>query len=170
MDRFGVISADSHVTEPADLWTERLDRGLRDRAPHVIENPGEGPRLLFAAEGAPTFPVAGGFAAGKSGKELRDLMGQGYEAARPSGWDPVARIDDQQLDGVDAEILYPSLGMSIFGMPDAELQRACFHAYNDWVAEYCSHDPKRLYGIGLISLEDLDHVEKDLEHIAEQGM
>ncbi|MGE4651266.1 MAG: amidohydrolase family protein, partial [Myxococcota bacterium] len=166
----GVISADSHVTEPMDLWQERLDARFRDRAPCVIENPAEGPRFLFTAEGTAPFPLAGGFAAGRSGEELKEIFGKGYEAARPSGWDPVERIKDQELDGLDAEILYPTLGMSTFGMPDAELQRACFHAYNDWVAEYCSHDPKRLYGIGLISLEDLTHVEQDLERIAEQGM
>ena len=43
--------------------------------------------------------------------------------------------------------------MPLFTMSDAELQRACFAAYNDWVAEFCRHDPRRLYGIGLISLE-----------------
>ena len=166
----GVISADSHVTEPMDLWQERLDTRFRDRAPCVIENPDKGPRFLFTAEGTSPFPLAGGFAAGRSGEELKEIFGKGYEAARPSGWDPVERIKDQELDGLDAEVLYPTLGMSTFGMPDAELQRACFHAYNDWVAEYCSHDPKRLYGIGLISLEDLTHVEEDLEHIAKQGM
>ena len=166
----GVISADSHVTEPMDLWQERLDARFRDRAPSVIENPGEGPRFLFVAEGTAPFPLAGGFAAGRSGQELKEIFGKGYEAARPSGWDPVERIKDQELDGLDAEVLYPSLGMTTFGMPDAELQRACFHAYNDWVAEYCSHDPKRLYGIGLISLEEMTHVEEDLERIAKQGM
>jgi hypothetical protein len=34
----GVVCADSHVTEPADLWLERLDRSDRDRAPHVERN------------------------------------------------------------------------------------------------------------------------------------
>ena len=170
MTGHGVISADSHVTEPMDLWQERLDARFRDRAPCVIENPGEGPRFLFTAEGSAPFPLAGGFAAGRSGEELKEIFGKGYEAARPSGWDPIERIKDQELDGLDAEVLYPSLGMSVFGMPDAALQRACFHAYNDWVAEYCSHDPKRLYGIGLISLEEMTHVEEDLERIAKQGM
>ena len=166
----GVISADSHVTEPADLWEQRLDRRLRDRAPRVIENPGAGPRWLFAAEGATPFPLAGSFAAGRSGQALKEVFDQGYEAARPSGWDPVLRIEDQELDGVDAEVLYPSLGMTLFAMPDAALQRACFHAYNDWLSEYCRHAPSRLYGIGLISLEDLGTVEADLERIAGQGM
>src|SRR5207302_3603476 len=29
-----IVSADSHVVEPADLWLERLPKKLRDRAPH----------------------------------------------------------------------------------------------------------------------------------------
>jgi predicted TIM-barrel fold metal-dependent hydrolase len=159
------------MTEPADLWTDRLDAKWRDRAPRVNETPSDtGPRYMFVAEGAPPFPVAGGFAAGRSGKELQEVMKQGYEAARPSGWDPAARLEDQDLDGIDAEVLYPSLGMSLFAMPDGELQRACFAVYNQWLAEFCSHEPKRLYGIGLVSLEDIDLAVGDLEAVAKLGM
>ena len=147
----GVVSADSHVMEPADLWLDRLDASLRERAPRVIENPKpEGPRWLFVVEGAAPFPVAGGFAAGRSGKELNEFLQKGYEAARPSGWDPTPRIDDQELDGVDAEVLYPTLGMPIFCISDAPLQRGCFRVYNDWLAEYCRYAPKRLYGVFLL--------------------
>ena len=42
MTTHGVVSADSHVTEPADLWQERLDRRYRDRSPKIVPNP---PRL-----------------------------------------------------------------------------------------------------------------------------
>jgi predicted TIM-barrel fold metal-dependent hydrolase len=126
--------------------------------------------LLFVAEGAAPFPVASGFAAGRSGEDLREFMSQGYEAARPSGWDPAERIRDQEVDGIDAEVLYPTLGMVLFSMPDAELQRACFAVYNDWLAEFCRHDPRRLYGVGLISLEDVDRAVTDVERIAAQGM
>ena len=80
----GVISADSHVTEPMDLWQERLDTRFRDRAPCVIVTPDKGPRFLFTAEGTSPFPLAGGFAAGRSGEELKEIFGKGYEAARPS--------------------------------------------------------------------------------------
>ncbi|MBJ20937.1 MAG: amidohydrolase [bacterium] len=166
----GVISADSHVTEPADLWQERLDRKFRDRAPYVTKNPGEGPAWLFMSEGAAPFPVAGGFAAGRSGKELVEFFEKGYEAARPSGWDPTERIADQELDGIDAEVLYPNLGMKLFAMSSGELQRACFQAYNAWLAEFCQHDPARLYGVGLVSLEDISSAVPDVEAIAKQGM
>lgn len=171
MTNHGVVSADSHMMEPATLWEERLDQRFRDRAPKVIENPQpDGPRYLFVAEGAAPFAIAGGFAAGRSGEELSEFMKEGYESARPSGWDPVERILDQELDGVDAEVLYPTLGMPLFTMPDAELQRACFAAYNGWVAEFCSHDPRRLYGIGLVSLEDMKTAAEDIERIAKLGM
>jgi uncharacterized protein len=164
-----VVSADSHMMEPADLWKTRLDARFRDRAPEVILPP-DSRTLLFVAEGAPPFPVASGFAAGRSGAELKKFMSAGYEAARPSGWDPVERIEDQELDGIDAEVLYPTLGMTLFSMPSGELQRACFGVYNDWLAEFCRHDPRRLYGVGLISLEDVGLAVADVERIAEQGM
>jgi len=165
----GVVSADSHTTEPADLWQSRLDVRFRDRAPRVIRHSKSG-TLLFLAEGTAPFPVASGFAAGRSGEDLKEFMSQGYEAARPSGWDPVERIRDQELDGIDAEVLYPTLGMVLFSMPDAQLQRACFAVYNDWLAEFCRHDARRLYGVGLISLEDVSLAVEDVERIAGQGM
>jgi predicted TIM-barrel fold metal-dependent hydrolase len=171
MSRHGVVSADSHMTEPLDLWETRIDRRFRERAPRVVENKrGEGARYFFVAEGCAPFPIAGGFAAGRSGKELQELLDKGYEAARPSGWDPVERIKDQELDGIDAEVLYPSLGMSLFTMTDGGLQRACFDVYNGWLAEFCSHDPSRLYGVGLVSLEDVGAAVGDVERIAAQGM
>ena len=132
-----VISADSHMTEPADLWTERLDQKFRDRAPRIIRSENRG-TFIFVAPDIPAFPVAGGFAAGRSGEELREFMkrankDEGYKAARPSGWDPAERIKDQDVDGVQAEVLYTTLGMPLFGLHDADLQRACFRVYNDWV-------------------------------------
>ena len=81
--------------------------------------------------------MAGLFAAGKRGAELQEFFKKGYEAARPGGWDPLERIKDQELDGVLAEVVYTSNGMPLFGIPDAELQMACFRVFNDWLAQYC---------------------------------
>ncbi|MBI3303395.1 MAG: amidohydrolase family protein, partial [Deltaproteobacteria bacterium] len=169
MPNLRVVSADSHMMEPADLWVTRLDNKFKDRAPKVIKNPDK-PGYLFVAEGLKPFPVAGGFGAGRSGEELKDHMSKGYEAARPSGWDPVERVKDQDIDGVEAEVLYTTLGMPLFRIEDADLQRACFATYNDWVAEFSSHNPKRLYAIGLISLADIDEGVKELERSHKQGL
>ena len=168
-----VISADSHMMEPANLWVDRLDEKFRDKAPRVIKGEGKA-GYIFVAPDLPPFPVAGGFAAGRSGEELKEFMkrGQqdGYITARPSGWDPVERIKDQEIDGVHAEVLYTTLGMTLFGLHDADLQRASFRAYNDWIAEFCSYNRKRLIGIALISLEDIGEAVKELERAAKIGL
>jgi len=165
-----VISADSHMTEPGDLWVERLDRKYRDNAPRVIKNEKpSGAPYVFVGPGMHPLTVAGVFAAGRSGEALREHMKHGYEAARPSGWDPVERLKDQDLDGVIAEVLYSSLGIVIFGMKDVELQQACLRVYNDWLAEFCSHAPNRLLGIGLYSLASLPDVA-EIERCAKMGL
>jgi len=168
MAQLRVISADSHMMEPAELWTARLDRKFGDRAPHVVKTDHG---YLFTAPGVYPFPVAGGFGLGRSGKELGEhFRSHGYEAARPSGWDPVERLKDQDIDGVEAEVLYTTLGMTLFGLADAELQQACFRVYNDWLAEFCSHDRRRLHGVALIALEDIGAGRKELERCAAAGL
>jgi predicted TIM-barrel fold metal-dependent hydrolase len=114
--------------------------------------------------------VAGAWATNKSGAELKEhLEKAGYETARPSGWDPVERVKDQEIDGVLAEVLYGTLGMRLFPMVDGGLQRAVFRAYNDWLGDYCSYDPNRLHGIGLISLWDVDQGVEELERCVQNG-
>ena len=169
MTELRLISADSHVMEPADFWEKRLDRKFRDRAPRVVAR-SDGPGYIFTAPGINPFPVAGGFGTGRSGEDLKEHMKHGYEAARPSGWDPAERVKDQDVDGVEAEVLYTTLGMPLFALQDADLQRACFHAYNEWLGEFCAYNPKRLIGTGLVSLEDIDLGVKELEYCAKQGL
>jgi hypothetical protein len=126
-----VISADSHVVEPIDLWETLMDLKYRDRAPRIKKN--ESGRWVISAPDCTEFPVAALYAAGKKGAELRALYDQGYEAGRPGGWDPVERIKDQDVDGVLAEVLYTSNGMPLYGIQDPELQMASFRAFNDWL-------------------------------------
>jgi len=164
-----IISADSHVMEPADLWTSRLPTSLRDQAPEVRKNL-DRPGYSFHAPGLPPSTVSGSWGAGKSGAELKaHLETAGYESARPSGWDPAERLKDQDIDGVHAEVLYGTLGMRLFRMTDGALQRAIFGVYNGWLAEFCRHAPDRLHGLGLISLWDVDEGVRELERCAGLG-
>ena len=112
MPSLRVVSADSHMMEPPDLWTLALEKKYGDRTPQVKKT---SKGFLFVAPGVRPFAVAGGFGAGRSGKELKEHLTHGYEAARPGGWDPVERIKDQEIDGVEAEVLYTTLGMPLFG-------------------------------------------------------
>jgi predicted TIM-barrel fold metal-dependent hydrolase len=122
-------------------------------------------------------PVYGGFPANRPPQEI-PLYPQSahqrertdYAHARPGGWDPAARIKDQELDGVAAEVLYATSAMSFFAVEDLGLQRAIFRTYNDWLVEFCSYNPQRLIGLALISLEDIGDAVQELERCVKKGL
>jgi hypothetical protein len=146
-----IISADSHMTEPPDLWVERIDKPFRDRAPRVVREHQGKSGHWFVCEGLEPRSVAGTFAAGKTPEELAAFQKVGYEAARPGGWDPAERLKDMAIDGVAAEVLYTTLGFRLFGLTDGPFQVAIFRSYNDWLAEFCRYDPRKFAGLALIS-------------------
>jgi hypothetical protein len=53
MAEFELIASDAHVSEPPDLWVERLDAKYRDRAPRVVLNPEGQEGAYFVYEGYP---------------------------------------------------------------------------------------------------------------------
>ncbi len=165
-----ILSADSHVIEPADVWTARIERRFADRAPRVVKQAGGRSGDFFVAEGLRPFPVAGFAVAGVEPKDFGERMQSGYPGVRPSAWDPVERMKDQERDGVSAEVLYPSLAMRLFQMEDGALRAASFRAYNDWLADYCGHNPRRLAGIAMISLDDPAEGARELERAAKRGL
>ena len=109
-----VFSADSHVVEPPDVWTSRVEPRFRDRAPHIQKNVGGFEGDFFVCEDLRPFPVSSFAVAGVDSRDYGTAMIKGYEGVRPGAWDPVERIKDQELDGVDAEVLYPTVGMATF--------------------------------------------------------
>jgi predicted TIM-barrel fold metal-dependent hydrolase len=172
MSELRLISADSHVNEPGDLWVERIDKPFRDRAPRVVENlPGQKPGAYFVLEGIPPIHLAQGTGAGKKPEELPKFFQQStYADRRAGGWDPAERLKDMDLDGVDADVIYTTLGFRQFWFADPALQRACFRVYNDWLADYCAYAPRRLAGLALISLYDVADGVKELSRCAARGL
>ena len=167
-----LISADSHVTEPGDLWQERLEKKFLDRAPYMVDNPeGMRPGSYLIVEGVPPIHMAQGIGAGKKPEELPKFYQEStYKDARPGGWDPAERIKDMDIDGVEAEVIYTTLGFRLFWLTDGEFQRACFKAYNNWLSDYCSYDPNRLVGLAMITLVDIDEAIKGLQRCAKIGL
>ena len=66
---------------------------------------------------------------------------------RPGAYDPKQFLADNDLDGVWGSVLYPTEGLSLYQVPDGELLAAIFAGYNDWLAEFCRYEPRRLKGI-----------------------
>ncbi|MFF2812857.1 amidohydrolase family protein [Streptomyces sp. NPDC058000] len=163
-----VLSADSHVVEPVRLWTEGLERRYRDRAPRVSWN-SERRGWYFTCDNLRPALVNTLYATDTTPEDFVDAEAV-VEAARIGGSDPAARLKDMALDGVAGEVLYPSLGLHLFWLADAGFQRACFRAYNDWLADYVRHAPERLVGLGLMSLWDTEEAVRELHRCHDLGL
>ena len=163
-----IISADSHITEPANTYVDYIDAKWRDAAPRMRFHESLGD--AFFIEGLPT-PVPMGLvaAAGKPPEEIR-LTGVRFDDMHRGGWDPDARMADQDRDGVAAEIIYPTVGMVLCNHPDFEFKQACFDAYNRWLAAYCGAHPTRLYGCGQTAMRSPEAGCDDLRRIAALGL
>jgi predicted TIM-barrel fold metal-dependent hydrolase len=96
-------------------------------------------------------------------------LGVGFQG-QLGGHDPHARLVEMAQDGVSGEVLYPTLGLTLFSLDDAALQEACFRAYNDWLIEYCQVSHERLVGIAAISTYDIDHAVDELTRCKNAGL
>jgi predicted TIM-barrel fold metal-dependent hydrolase len=136
-----LISGDDHMSEPPDLWEKNLPAKFKDRAPR-----NQGTKL----------------------NESRMHMRQG-------GWDGNERLRDMDVDGVSAVVLYQTDGNQVWrtgpsGGGDVELEQACARVYNDFMIEHCSANLDRLWGLGMMTLYDIDWSIAELERCKKAGL
>ncbi len=165
---FPVISADSHITEPGDTYSSRIDAKWKDKAPR-IERLGDAGDFFVVDGMQKPIPLGLVAAAGKPAEEIR-VTGSNFEDLHRGGWDPDARMADQVRDGVAAEIIYPTVGMVLCNHQDFDYKQACFEAYNRWIAEYCSVHPDRLLGCGQTAMRSVEDGMRDLQAIKDLGL
>ena len=108
MSNFKIISADDHVEEPRDTWQSRVPAKLRDRAPKVERVEGGD---AWTVDGKVVTKMGLQVQAGKKFEEYK-LAGETFETIRPGSYDPHERLKDMDIDGLEAQVLYPN---SVFG-------------------------------------------------------
>ena len=164
-----ILSSDSHVFEPADLWTTRIDTAFRHRAPRIVRIDGADEIVVEADQALSGIGLISN--AGARFEAPETISGRGrLEDVHRGGWDPEQHLADMRLDGVAGEVLYPSQGLFYFRIADSALMSAIFRAYNDWLADFCRIDPARLKGIAMVNLDDVGEGIKELEGAARLGL
>jgi predicted TIM-barrel fold metal-dependent hydrolase len=170
-----LMSADDHLIEPPHLWVDRVPSPFRDRCPRVVE---VDRRQAWLYEEELTYIPMG------SCRPLDGFDEAGYPPApgtarfdeiRPGCYDPVARIEDMDVDGVWGQLCFPNYarfaGHRFFlNVKDHELGLACLRTYNDYLLdEWCATDPSRLYGAVILPLHDIDLAIAELERVLAKG-
>ncbi len=163
---YEVIDADGHVLEPADLWLRYIEPEFRDRAPRIVVNGGAEIVALGEQEVTDNGPGRQRVKIGATGaigaREGTVSVWNRYAEGKPGGFDPHRRIPDMDGEGIDAAFLYPSLGLFLGAIADAELAAAVCRAYNRWLGEYCAPYPKRLFGVAMLPMLSIELAVREL--------
>ncbi len=160
-----LISSDSHIVEPPDLWTARADDS---RLPHVVR---EADGDWWYIDGRKTMSFLGiqtGMRFEKDPTKLRTSAT--FEEVTPAAYDPAAYLKANEQDGVWGSVIYPSEGLVIFSVPNTEVVSAAMAVYNDWIADFCSHDTSRLKGIGMVNVDDVAEATAELRRCHSLGL
>jgi len=162
-----MISADDHIDLgylPKDLWTERLPKSLRDRAPHVEDRGEKGEYWVCDGETWGDYRGERWFSRPKRNPLALDRGGVG-EPGRPTT--PDKRLADMDRDGVEASLMFPPIFAMQVGEP--ELRNACVQAYNDWAAEFGQAAPKRFFPVAMLSPVDAEAAKEEITRVAKLG-
>jgi predicted TIM-barrel fold metal-dependent hydrolase len=165
------ISVDDHVIEPPQVWQDRLPVGLREQGPRVVEKPDGQQVWLYDGKEIPNLGHAS--VAGKSFEEIRRDPIR-FDEMRAGCYDPAERVKDMDIDGVQAQMCFPSFprfcGQTFAEAADKDLALLCVRAFNDYILEeWYGVYPERFIPLGIIPLWDPLLAVAEIERIAGLG-
>jgi uncharacterized protein len=168
--QYGLISVDDHVQEMPDLWTQRLSSARwGDRIPHLAKRE-DGSEYWVVDGQALDLP---GVARAGAGMPDRALEPQTWAAVPPMAYDPMARLQAMDVDGVDYSVLYPTvsgLAGETFGrLSDPELELACVQAYNDWLLETWGQASERFIPQCIVPVQPGAKAAQEIRRCVEKG-
>jgi predicted TIM-barrel fold metal-dependent hydrolase len=167
---YRVIDTDCHQMEPPSMWADYIDAPFADRAPRVGEI-AHGKKGMCVEDEALTkqhgsYPMDSPEFIAASTRAM-----QRFAKTRAAGFSAASRIEDMDAQGVDAQVIYPTVGGQLLGKPfrDTELLAACCRAYNDWSLEYCSTEPARLRMAAMLPMQAPDLAIEEARRTAARG-
>ena len=160
-----LFSADSHVVEVEACYAE-IDPKFKSLRPQAKEDPKQGAIMVVPGM---DFTIPSGMLS-RAGLRYEDwAKPQPWNKIHPAAYDPKARLAVQDEESVAGEVIYPSAGMVLCLHKDVAYRKACFEAYNRWLAEFCATAPKRLIGIAMVALPSPEEGVRELKEVARQG-
>ena len=174
---FYVVSADSHVNEPNDLWVTQVDRQYRERVPRIEIKDGQ---KWFVMEGRRPSKIREAPRDEQvSVDEFKTLSEQ--QGSRPQldrtkgamfqqqGGIGADRWRDMAFDGIDAEVVFPNKGLANWSSSDPAHNAEMCRVYNVWASQAFAGDV-RSYPVGCIPALDVGMALTEIDRVAKMGL
>ncbi len=175
-----LFDADNHYYEPRDCYTRHIEPKYRDRAIHVVRDT-DGREQIMVGDKPFTFLKHHSFDRTTKPGALREMLrnmrhdGVGESASeemQPEYREREARIARMDTQGVEATLLFPTLGVCVeqFMRDDPEQMYANVRSFNTWLNEDWGFDHEgRIFAVPLLDLLDLDAAVAELDRVLAMG-
>lgn len=157
-----VFSADGHVVEPSDLFEKGLPPSLRNFG--LRSEKRDGILLSYAGERV-TGRRALDNGPPRLGPDGEPFGRPDRRGNREIEW----RLKDMELDGIDAEIVFPSLGLTAFMIENPEAELASAQVYNDWLNGLLKGHTQTFVRCGILPIRDTRNTVAEMERLAGIG-
>jgi len=165
-----VVDTDAHQMEPTRIWEQYIDQRYKSAAPRLGRT-GAGRSTMMVEDEALTAEEGKYPMAAPEFLAAADRAMKRFEKTKNAGYSAAARLGDMDEEGVDIQILYPTVGGQMLGREfrDTELLAACCRSYNDWCVEYCSAAPERLRWAAMLPMQDVEKAIAEARRAAQNG-
>ncbi|MEQ8716698.1 MAG: amidohydrolase family protein [Acidimicrobiales bacterium] len=168
-----VISTDTHIVEPPDIYEDGMPAAVRDRAPNMrrYETEDGRPADAWFLGDEQVVTLGSVTQAGRRFGDKSELdFVSVWEDVREGAYQPDAMLEDLELDGVWGALAQPSQGLFWYHLDDSELLSGICLAYNNWIAEFSAKQPERLLGVAMLNVDDPREAAKEIERCSDLGL
>jgi len=151
-----VFSADSHIMEPPTIFLDGLPASLKQHAIHARK---DGEYLVTGTADKIIYRL-------RVGQHREKALG---DNERKGVREIPGRLEDMELEGIDAEICFPSLCLWLYCLDNADAEAASARLYNDWNHDFLSGHPERFVRCGMLPVLDFSNTLAELDYLAGKG-
>jgi predicted TIM-barrel fold metal-dependent hydrolase len=156
-----LISADSHVEEPPGLWFDELPEAVRAALPPEMRPTESATQFALRIGAQDDRQLTADEIAGE--RHRQEVASRGTNSVE-------ARYPVMRQEGVVAECIYPTKGLYLWNMTDADAGALCARIYNDWIYDILESRSERFRCAAMIPTWTVEGAMAEVERIAKMGL
>ena len=168
-DGLHIIDSDLHVIETGEIYEKYLDEKYHAKKPQYLGlSPTNFPHWDVQGQMIPPWALSPDVIGPQ--QYLDAPTEHLYKSVREKGYDALSTLKAMDAEGIDVGVIYRTFAHMVVSIDDLEPAYAMAYcaAFNDWLADYCQTNAKRLKPAAIVSLHDPELAAAEAQRAVEK--